>query len=70
LLDRTDKWVSARPRTRRLQLNRELKQAGVGKVDRPSRSEAMALQSTPASAVSPTLGIVRRPEPVETTSAE
>jgi large subunit ribosomal protein L15 len=70
LLDRTDKWVSARPRTRRLSLNRELKAEGVGKVDRPSRSEAMAARSTPVSAVSPTLGIVRRPAPVETPEAE
>jgi large subunit ribosomal protein L15 len=63
LLDRTDKWVSARPRTRRLQLNRELKDAGVGKVDGPSRSEALAARGTSRSAVSPTVGVVRRPAP-------
>ena len=31
LLERTDRWVSARPRSRRLPINRELKKAGYGK---------------------------------------
>jgi large subunit ribosomal protein L15 len=31
-VERTDRWVTARPRSRRLPLNRELKQAGFGKV--------------------------------------
>ncbi len=42
VLERTDEWTSARPRTRRLQLNRELKEMRVGKVDGPSRREALA----------------------------
>jgi hypothetical protein len=41
-LERTDKWAVKRPRTRRLPLNRELKQARVGKVGGPSRREALA----------------------------
>ena len=41
-LERTDDWVQAKPRTRRLPLNRELKQARVGKVGGPSRREALA----------------------------
>lgn len=40
ILERTDRWVTARPRSRRLPLNRELKQAGVGKVGGPTRKEA------------------------------
>jgi large subunit ribosomal protein L15 len=32
VLERSDKWVTARPRTRRLPINRELKQARLGKV--------------------------------------
>lgn len=44
MLERTDQWLSARPRSRRLPLNRELKQARVGKVGRPSRKEALAAQ--------------------------
>jgi large subunit ribosomal protein L15 len=43
LLERTDKWVEARPRSRRLPLNRELKQMRVGKVGGPSRREALAI---------------------------
>lgn len=31
LLERTDRWVSARPRSRRLPINRDLKKAGYGK---------------------------------------
>ena len=31
LLERTDRWVTARPRSRRLPINRELKKAGFGK---------------------------------------
>jgi large subunit ribosomal protein L15 len=41
-LERTDEWTSARPRSRRLPLNRELKAMGVGKVGGPSRREALA----------------------------
>lgn len=41
-LERTDEWTSARPRTRRLPLNRELKAMRVGKVGGPSRREALA----------------------------
>lgn len=41
-LERTDEWVIAKPRSRRLPLNRELKQARVGKVGGPSRREALA----------------------------
>lgn len=40
-LERTDEWTSARPRTRRLPLNREMKAMGVGKVGGPSRREAL-----------------------------
>ena len=43
-LDRTDQWTSARPRSRRLPLNREMKQARVGKVGGVSRKEAVAAQ--------------------------
>jgi large subunit ribosomal protein L15 len=38
-LERTDRWVEARPRSRRLPLNRELKQAGFGKAGGPQRRE-------------------------------
>jgi large subunit ribosomal protein L15 len=41
-LERTDEWAIKRPRTRRLPLSRELKQARVGKVGGPSRREALA----------------------------
>jgi large subunit ribosomal protein L15 len=39
LIERTDKWVTARPRSRRLPLNRELKRAGFGKVGGPRHRE-------------------------------
>ena len=42
VLERNDEWTSARPRTRRHQLNRELKAMRVGKVDGPTRAEAIA----------------------------
>lgn len=42
ILERDDEWTSARPRTRRFQLNRELKAMRVGKVGGPSRAEAIA----------------------------
>lgn len=42
VLERTDKWTQARPRTRRRPINRELKQMRVGKVGGPSRREALA----------------------------
>ncbi|MBA2518538.1 MAG: 50S ribosomal protein L15 [Chloroflexia bacterium] len=41
-LARTDQWLEARPRSRRLQINRDLKQARVGKVGAPSRKQALA----------------------------
>lgn len=41
-LERTDDWLQARPRSRRLPLNRDLKKARVGKVGGPSRREAQA----------------------------
>lgn len=41
-MERTDDWTSARPRSRRLPLNRELKAMRVGKVGGPSRREALA----------------------------
>lgn len=39
VLDRTDRWVTARPRSRRLELNREMKQARVGKVGGVARKD-------------------------------
>lgn len=44
-LDRTDRWTSARPRSRRLPIDRELKQARVGKVGQPTRKEALAART-------------------------
>lgn len=41
-LERSDRWVTARPRSRRLPLDRDLKESRVGKVGRPSRAEALA----------------------------
>jgi hypothetical protein len=41
-LERTDEWLEAKPRSRRLPLNRELKKARVGKVGGPTRREALA----------------------------
>lgn len=41
-LERTDQWITARPRSRRLPLNRELKAMRVGKVGGPSRRDADA----------------------------
>lgn len=37
LLERTDRWVTARPRSLKLPLNSELKRAGFGKVGGPKR---------------------------------
>jgi large subunit ribosomal protein L15 len=42
-LERNDEWTERRPRSRRLPLNRELKAMRVGKVDGPSRREALAI---------------------------
>jgi large subunit ribosomal protein L15 len=42
-LERTDRWTEARPRSRALPLNRELKQMRVGKVGGPSRKEALEI---------------------------
>ena len=44
-LARTDRWTEARPRSRRLPLNRELKDLRVGKVGGPRRAEAVAALS-------------------------
>lgn len=44
-LERTDEWVTARPRSRRLPLDREMKRARVGKVGGPSRKDALAARS-------------------------
>lgn len=41
-IERTDEWLTARPRSRRLPLTRELKQLRVGKVGGPSRRQALA----------------------------
>ena len=43
MLERTDRWTHAHPRSRSLPLNRELKAMRVGKVGGPSRKEAMAM---------------------------
>ena len=40
-IERTDQWITARSRSRRLPLNRELKAMCVGKVGGPSRREAI-----------------------------
>ncbi len=42
-LERNDQWTKARPRSRRLPLNRELKAMRVGKVGGPKRKEALAI---------------------------
>lgn len=39
LLERTDRWVTARPRSLRLPINSALKRAGFGKVGGPTRRE-------------------------------
>jgi large subunit ribosomal protein L15 len=39
VIERTDRWTVARPRSRRLPLNRAMKQARVGKVGGPSRKD-------------------------------
>ncbi len=41
-LERSDRWVTASPRSRRMPLDRDLKESRVGKVGRPSRAEALA----------------------------
>ena len=43
VVERDDEWTSARPRSRRLPLNRELKELRVGKVGGPTRRQAVAL---------------------------
>lgn len=43
-LERDDRWITARPRSRRLPLNAELKRSRVGKVGGPSRKEALAMR--------------------------
>ena len=46
LLERTDRWVTARPRSRALPLNRELKRAGFGKVGGPQRARGCHRRSS------------------------
>jgi large subunit ribosomal protein L15 len=41
VLERTDRWVTARPRSRRLDLNKNLKEAGFGKVGGPTSREGV-----------------------------
>lgn len=42
VLDRTDRWVTARPRSRRLDINRELKDARFGKVGGPQQRDEVS----------------------------
>ncbi len=70
LLDRDDRWTSARPHSRRLALNRDLKLANVGKTTGLSRRDEMAARTMSSSAVSPTTGIIRRPAAEATEVAE
>lgn len=42
VLERTDEWLQARPRTRRLPVNRQLKELRVGKVGGPNRRQSLA----------------------------
>jgi len=42
ILERTDRWITARPRSRRLDINRELKEARLGKVGGPQSREEVA----------------------------
>jgi large subunit ribosomal protein L15 len=41
VLDRTDDWVTAKPRSRRIPLPKDVKKMGVGKVSGPKRREAL-----------------------------
>ena len=41
-LERTDAWTKARPRSRRLPLDRDMKRAGVGRVGGPTRRDGFA----------------------------
>jgi large subunit ribosomal protein L15 len=46
VLERTDRWLTARPRSRRLAINRELKEARLGKAGGPqSRDEASSTEA-------------------------
>jgi large subunit ribosomal protein L15 len=42
ILERSDRWVTARPRSRRLDINRELKDARLGKVGGPQSRDEVA----------------------------
>jgi hypothetical protein len=42
ILDRTDRWVTARPRNRKLPIDRELKAARLGKVGGPRKRSDVA----------------------------
>lgn len=42
LLERTDDWVTAKPRSRRVSLPKDVKKMGVGKPGGPKRREALA----------------------------
>lgn len=41
-IERTDRWVTARPRSRRVTIDRDMKDQRVGKIGGPSRAEALA----------------------------
>ncbi len=45
-IERSDQWLTARPRSRRLPLDAALKRARVGKVGGPSRKDALAERDT------------------------
>ena len=42
VLERTDRWLTARPRSRRLDINRELKEARLGKVGGPQTRDEVS----------------------------
>ena len=44
ILERTDRWVTARPRSRHLNINRDLKTAGFGKSGGPQRRDEVSGQ--------------------------
>jgi large subunit ribosomal protein L15 len=42
VLERTDRWITARPRSRRLSINRDLKEARLGKVGGPEHRDEVS----------------------------
>jgi large subunit ribosomal protein L15 len=46
VLERTDRWVTARPRSRRLDINRELKEARLGKAGGPQTRDEVSDQES------------------------